>query len=196
MKKFWQLIRTTFVGGVVFLGPVVLFIIIIEKALALTKRLVDPLVAILPLEDIAGFPKHRILGLTILALICLLAGFLAKTKRAQSFIASLEDKMLSKIPGYSYYKQTGESMIGLEKNATQPVVLAYVEEAWQIAFLTEKLDNGMLAVFIPGAPNPWSGSVFFMTPDRIKTTTLTHAQALKILRQLGAGTKALLKDQL
>jgi uncharacterized membrane protein len=39
------------------------------------------------------------------------------------------------------------------------VVLARIEDSWQIAFLVERLEGGHVAVFMPGVPNPLSGSV-------------------------------------
>ena len=57
--------------------------------------------------------------------------------------------------------------------------------------------NGALnggAVFVPGAPNPQSGSVYLMTEDRIKPAGIPPAAALKCLTRLGAGSSALLHE--
>ena len=49
-------------------------------------------------------------------------------------------------------------------------------------------------MFVPDAPNPLSGSVFFMGPERVRRTDVPVAAALKCLRQLGAGSHALLRN--
>ena len=66
--------------------------------------------------------------------------------------------------------------------------------ARQIAFLVECLKDTHLAVFVPGVPNPQSGSVYLMTEDRIKPVGIPPAAALKCLTRLGAGSSALLRE--
>jgi uncharacterized membrane protein len=72
------------------------------------------------------------------------------------------------------------------------VVLPQIEDAWQGAFRVERLEGGHVAVFVPGAPNPLSGSLYFMTQDRIKAVDIPAAGAMKCLRRVGAGSSALL----
>jgi uncharacterized membrane protein len=73
-----------------------------------------------------------------------------------------------------------------------PVVLARFDDAWRIGFRIEGLENGLVAVFVPGAPNPQLGVVYFMTSDRVKPADIPPAATLKCLRRLGAGSDALL----
>jgi len=98
------------------------------------------------------------------------------------------------VPGYQFIKSMGESLLGVEDEPVPQVVLARIEDAWQIAFLVERLEDGHLAVFVPGAPNPQSGSVYLMTEDRIKPAGIPPAVALKCLTRLGAGSSALLRE--
>ena len=58
----------------------------------------------------------------------------------------------------------------------------------QMAFETERLPNGKVAVYLPGAPNPWSGSVVFVSNDRIKPLSISLADALRNIRTLGKGS--------
>ena len=37
-------------------------------------------------------------------------------------------------------------------------VLARFENSWQIAFEIERIPGGIITVYVPGAPDPWSGS--------------------------------------
>ena len=67
-----------------------------------------------------------------------------------------------------------------------------IEEAWQIGFLMERVEDDHYAVFVPGAPSIWSGSVYFMTEERFQRINISRAEAMKCLRQLGEGTNALL----
>jgi uncharacterized membrane protein len=66
---------------------------------------------------------------------------------------------------------------------------ARIEDARQLTFLIERLESGHVAVFVPSAPSPQSGSVYFMAEDQIKPVNIPPASALKCLRRLGGWIK-------
>ena len=134
------------------------------------------------------------LATALLVIFCFAAGLFARTALAQRGVHWLESAVLSNVPGYQFLKSVGESLLGVEQEPAPQVVLARIEEAWQIAFVVERLEDGHLAVFVPGAPNPQSGSVYFMTEDRIRPAGIPPAAALKCLTRLGAGSSALLRE--
>lgn len=191
MGRFLQFTRTTLVAGVLFLVPIVVLIAIVDKALGLVHKLTDPLAARFP---VAAGHTPLLLASALLILVCFVLGLVALARPARLAIGWLENTLLSKIPGYVFLKGAGESALGLEQSAPYPLVLARIEEAWQFGFLIEKLEGGHCAVFVPDAPNPLSGSVFFMSPERVRRSDIPVAAALKCLRQLGAGSHALLRN--
>jgi uncharacterized membrane protein len=193
MKRILKILRTTLVGGLLFLVPIIVLVVILGKALALAHKLVDPLAERLPVHSVIGLQTPILLAITIIVLLCFLAGLLARSVLARKLVRSLETAVLADVPGYELLKGMGESMLGVEKQTGHQVVLARIEDAWQIAFLVERLEGGHVAVFVPGAPNPLSGSVYFMTPDRIKAVDIPAAGAMKCLRRVGAGSNELLR---
>jgi len=48
--------------------------------------------------------------------------------------------------------------------------------------------EGQIAGFVPGAPNPMSGSVYLMTADRIKPLEAAPPSAMKCIKRLGVGS--------
>jgi uncharacterized membrane protein len=56
---------------------------------------------------------------------------------------------------------------------------------------TEALSNGLVSIFVPGAPNPHSGSVFFFPTDVVRPAGMKLAAGLNCLRRCGAGASAL-----
>ena len=191
MGRLLQFLRTIMVGGLLFLVPIVVLIAIGDKALGLVRAFSDPLAEEFP---IVSAHTPMLFASVLLIGVCFVLGLLALTAPARLAIAWLENNCLSKVPGYVFLKGAGESALGIEDGTAYPVVLARIEEAWQFGFLVETLEGGHLAVFIPDAPNPLSGSVFFMGPERVKRSDISAAGALKCLRQLGAGSHAILPN--
>lgn len=175
-----------------FLVPIVVAIIVLGKALSVAHKLVDPLAAHIPYESVIGLRMPLVLAVVLIVVFCFLAGFLAHAAAARRFINKLEDDVLSNIPGYEFLKGVAEGVLGNGRQTVKQTVLARIEDAWQIAILMERLENGHVAVFVPDAPNPRSGSVYFMTEDRIKPIDVPQSSALKCVKRMGAGSNALL----
>ena len=131
------------------------------------------------------------LSIAMIALVCLLAGLVANTLIAQRFVNALESSVLSKIPAYEYLKQESASALGVAEIGELPVVFVPMEGGWQLGVQTEALSNGLVSIFVPGAPNPHSGSVFFFSTDTVRPAGIKLAAGLGCLRRCGAGASAL-----
>jgi uncharacterized membrane protein len=196
MKSFLQFFRTTLAGGILFLLPVVLVVILVGKAVGIAHRIVAPLANHLPVQSVLGLEAPTLVAIAVLVLFCFLAGVLARTTIARKTTDWLESTALSNLPGYQYFKAISRNLLAAEGQPERSVVLARIEDAWQIAFLTERLEDGHVAVFVPGTPNPQSGSVYFMTEDRIRPMDIPPTSALKCLKNYGIGSKAILGGHL
>ena len=196
MKNVLDFLKTTLLGGIFFLVPIVVVAFVVVNVLDIAGAIVEPVATLIPVQSVSGISMARLLAGALLVLICFLAGLLANAALAKNLVDWLESAVLRDLPGYAVIKSIGESMAGIEKDHTHQAVLARIEDSWQIAFLVERIDGGYVAVFVPDAPNPWSGSVLFMTEDRIKSLGLSRAELLKCLARLGVGSNSLLAGRL
>ncbi len=196
MKALGSFIRTTLIGGILFLLPIIVLIMVLGKAQNIAGRIMAPAVERIPVQSVAGVAVAKILVIGALVLFCLLAGLFAQTRLARRSVGWLEQGLLSKLPGYNFLKGISESLAGFETDHRQEVVLARIEDAWQIGFLMERVENDHYAVFVPGAPSIWSGSVYFMTEDRFQRINISRAAAMKCLGRLGEGTNQLLAGRI
>ncbi len=188
--------RTTVLGGLLFLFPIVFVVAILAKALEVTNKLSAPLAGLLPIDSIGGLAVVKLLALVILVLICFLAGLAARTRLAGKFVKSLETNVLGRIPAYTLLKSKAESVLHPEDIGGLRPVLGRFDDSWQLAFEIERMAGGKVVVFLPGAPDPWSGSVCVMTEDRITPLDLTVKSAADIMKRLGKGSTGPLRDPL
>ena len=196
MKRLVRFIENTIRGSIWFLIPLVVLMVILDKAHQITSKVVAPIADLIPVDSILGLDEPRVLAAVAIVLFCFLAGLLAKTRTAHKSIDWLEAALLSNLPGYEFMRSFGDNLVGLEDDGDHQVVLARIEEAWQIGVLIETLENGYHAVFVPDAPRPWSGSVYLMTEDRFKRLDVSLPAALKCVRRLGHGSKELFSGRL
>jgi uncharacterized membrane protein len=183
-----QFIKTTIIGGLIFLIPVVIVVAVVGKALEIMMLVAKPLDALVPVDSIGGIAMVNVLALLAIALCCFIAGVIARSALAKKGYRALDTALLA-MPGYAFVKGFTDSMGSSEEAAKSflPVIVQFDDNA-QIGFEVERKGGGKVVVYLPGAPNPWSGSVAYFSEDRVKQLNMTVAQAISNIRQLGRGS--------
>jgi len=189
MKRLFKLIKTTIIGGLIFLVPIIIVVAILGKAFELMILVAKPLGALIPVDSIGGIALANFLAALAIMLCCLIAGIIAKGIFAKRILGSLESKLLVAIPGYSFVKGMTDSMSSSEEAAKSFVpVLAQFDDNAQIGFEIERTERGNVVVYLPGSPNPWSGSVVYFNEERVKQLDISVAEAFNNIRHLGRGS--------
>jgi len=192
MKKMLGILKTTIFGGIIFLVPFIVIFAIVAKAFEIMKNLAAPLVSLAPVGPAGGVLIVNLIAIIFVVTICFFAGLAAKTSAASKVANQLETTVLSNIPFYSVIKGMVSSFSDTTSYEGMKTVLVRLDDYSQLAFEVERLDDGTVAVFLPGAPNPWSGTVCVMTADRVKSIDASMIAATRSIRSFGHGTNDLL----
>ncbi len=191
MQAIAKFVRTTIVGGLFFLAPIVVLIVILAKALDYANKGLDAVLAHIPAASDLSAGGATALSVALVALLCFIAGLVAHSVTAQRVVGALESSVLSKIPAYEYLKREGASALGVAQTTELPVVFVPMEGGWQLGVQTDTLSNGLVSIFIPSAPNPHSGAVFFFPADILRPAGVKLVGGLNCLKRCGGGASAL-----
>jgi uncharacterized membrane protein len=101
MRAISRFLQTTILGGVLFLMPIVVLGLILGKAFDIARRGLKPFVAMIPDRSAYGVPTEMVTVIVVIAILCFLAGLLARSTSAQAMIAQLENSVLSRCPSMS-----------------------------------------------------------------------------------------------
>lgn len=194
MKKIKEFFVNTFIGGLVVILPVLIFVFLINWIVSFFGNLVDPLVKLFPIVINIYFAKF-IIFLLILA-ICFSIGLFIRTTFGNSIFAWFENKFFKKLPFYSTIRETVVQFIGNDKTPFSKVVLVkpYGGNAKMIGFITSQLDNMSYTIFVPTAPNPTSGFVIVLAEKDIEHLKISAEEAMRTIIGLGRGAENVLKD--
>lgn len=195
-QRTLHIIKTTLIGGLFFLVPLIVLGVLAGKVLSILKPISSAIALSIPFSSALGAGKVYIITIILVLFICYLAGIFAKTKPAKQFINWIEEHVLSNIPGYMFMKKTNENIYGINKNKEYDVILVKDDEAWQIGFLIEHIDEYNSIVYIPGAPSPWSGELKFVNKDNIKDVDLSYKDAMNCINKLGQGSGVYFKGKI
>lgn len=179
--------RTTLAGGILFLLPIILIIILLGKALSFAKRLSNPLVEAAGVTSVAGIAVGTVLAIILLVMVSFAAGLLARTRIGQMAFSRMENSILSVMPHWRMAKGLVASF-ETETQSDMDVVLVPTDAGWCIALVLEKADGDWWSVFVPGAPHWTSGMVAFAHRDQVKPCGLSAAEAILLMRRCGSGS--------
>ncbi len=180
-------VKTTLIGGLVFLVPLVILAALVAKAVGFLQRLAEPLAARLPVNTILGVLVVYIVAIVLVVLVCFVAGLLARVSFANRFVKKAEAGVLWRIPGYGFIKGLTDSLDKSPAASSMRPVLAHFDDAAQLAFEVDQLADGRRVIYIPSAPDPRAGEVLVMDQDRIEPVPITFLAAIGALRALGRG---------
>ncbi len=193
MKPIVDFVKTTIIGGLLFLVPALILILVIKHAIELTAKVLVPIEKLLPLKSLAGVAVAHMLAVLIILGVCFAAGIAARTRLGARISTAFERAIARKIPGFGLIRSATGEVANIQSQSDICVALARIEDAWVLSFIVEKLDNGLLVVFVPSAPTPFAGSVYYLTEDRVKRLDAPVLTAMKVITRLGVGSKELLK---
>ena len=188
-----RFIKTTILGGILFLVPIIIFMAVIGKALEFSNLIAVPLAEGLSVDSVGGFAMVHTLAVAILIAFCFVAGLAAKTTIAKNLITSLETNILDKIPAYELLKAKTQSTLSPEEAEGLRPAITRFDDSWQIVFEIERLPDGKVVIFLPGAPDPWSGSVSVVTGDRVTPLDITMKSAVTLMKRIGRESKDILQ---
>jgi uncharacterized membrane protein len=187
--------RATLIGGVVFLIPGFIVFFVLNKVFNLLKTFGAALGSWLGIELPMGGALLDLAAIVVVMLICFLAGLLASRGSARRLRAKLDQLLLGSFPGYAFVKGLAESMQHSQEMASSFIpVLLQSDDTWQMAFETDRMPHGLVAIYLPGAPNPWSGSVIYVPPERVKPLGITLAESIQVIGALGRGSEQLASE--
>jgi uncharacterized membrane protein len=186
-RTFLGFLRTTLVGGITFLLPIVLIAWLFQKAMGLAGILAKPALALLPDSLAGGVVIGAIETSAALLILAFAAGLMARTNLGQRFMAWVENSLIGSLPQFSFVRGIADSVDDSDDNHVE-VVLVPADAGWALGFIFEPSDAAFVPVFLPGAPQWTSGSVVFAERANIRPAGIGFPGAIKIMKKLGVGS--------
>jgi uncharacterized membrane protein len=181
-------LKATIVGGILFLLPLVLIVIVLGHAMRIAAKVAEPISKLLPIETTNPAAIVTFLAVFLLVVISLIAGLIARTNPGRRLMRWFEDSLFGGLPQYQMVKSVAEGLAQIEGAEGLTPALVSIEDGWQIGYLLEPVNSGWVAVFLPQAPTPMSGNIMYLPTERVKPLELTMVQAMALVKRMGVGS--------
>ncbi|MGL6112264.1 MAG: hypothetical protein ACRC2B_19395 [Rubrivivax sp.] len=186
-------LTTTLLGGLVFLLPLIVVLAVLGQGLALVARVAQPLAGLVSTHEVGGVAVASLVALALLLLLCYGAGLLARAAVGRTLSENFEDRLHALYPRYTVIKGMAQGFSAAAVKSKLKTVLVSFDDHQQMAVEVERLDDGRVVVFLPGAPDPWSGNVVLVPRDRVSAMPVEIGALQRVLKGIGRGSAALLQ---
>jgi uncharacterized membrane protein len=195
MSKLGKFIKTTLVGGMLFLLPLMVLILVVGKAIELLSSVLGPLAEKVHFGAVLGVSMASLVTILLLLIICFLAGVFMRTDIAKKIKRQLEDHVLVYIPGYSYLRAISSDKFESGANSNWRPASVIIDDNEVICFVVDETEH-YCSVFLPAAPSPSSGTVVARKKVDVKFLPINVSEAFKLIRRFGKGAALLFEEPL
>lgn len=198
MKQPGNVIRffkTTGIGGIVFLLPLVVIGALLGQAAQIVIMVAGIIGECIPVETPGGIALLLLVAIGILLLLCFGAGLLARRSLGRTIHEQFEKYLLLLFPRYSIFKdQLAGTLGGVDAQSRMSAVLVRLQDIRRVGFLMERTNDQSAIVYLPGAPDPWSGQVICVDEDQLEAMETDFGETVATFERLGRGLGDLLNS--
>lgn len=190
MKKSAKPFINLLLGGVFFLIPVLIGIVLISKAF----KILNPIsMAIANFLDKSSFLKVflvELISLFILTGICYLAGLLLKKGIIKNWKGNIEEKLFFLFPGLQRLKM---SLLGGQKShwgEKWQAAIIKEDQHYRIGFISESESPDFFCVYLPDAPRMDAGEVRYYPCDTFEYREISLKELTDSFQAFGSSLPA------
>ncbi len=193
MKNILDFLKTTIIGGLFVLLPIILLYLALSETLGVLVLLATPIADLIFPGRFEETEFPVLVALVLLVLISFILGLMMLSDIGRRFGNWLERIMLGKVPGYNAIKSLTTGFTGSQENSSfRPALLKSADGEKEFVYIIEEQDDGDLTVMVPWSPTPFAGSIRIVPRDRVKSLDVSMAKLTEALSQWGVGSKKIL----
>jgi uncharacterized membrane protein len=195
MKPLLRFIKTTAIGGLLVLLPLLLLNLVLNEALGLIVVLAEPLEELFPKGTLDGTKYPIATGLIVITGVSFLIGLALRSESGKRLGRWVDRTVLERLPVYSVLKNLIAAFMGSEKEgAFKIAVLQSSEGEYEIVYIVEDFGDDYVTVFVPWSPTVFSGSVKIVNRNRLEILDATLGEVSRVLGNWGVGARDLLNN--
>jgi len=192
MKIIVEFIKTSVVGGLVVILPLMILYLIFGELVELLVQLTEPITKELPFTALINLIIATLIAITAALMFCFLTGLIVRTGWGGASRDWVEKTILSRMPIYTMIKNLTHRFVGRSGEQFTPAeVDLYGSDSRLLGFMVEVLPDGRVVVFIPFAPTPTVGQLHILPQERVQKLDATLGSVVNSVAQWGVGTSGL-----
>ena len=198
MRNLPEFFKTTLLGGLFVLLPLILIYLLLAEMLQLVVVLATPIADLFPAGTFDRINAPILIALLLIVGASFIFGMALRSMSLRRFGLWVERTVLGRLPLYAAVKNLSRGLIGAKEDAAfRPAVLNSSDDEQEIIYVIEEHPDGRATVLVPWAPASFAGSVKIISRERIEMLDASLGDTSRVLRHWGMGARELLgKDDI
>ncbi|PYG27525.1 hypothetical protein [Pelagimonas varians] len=182
-------LRTTIIGGIIFLVPIIFVLLILGKAYGIALQVAAPISKLFPIESFGGIALANILAAFAVIAVCYTAGLIARSSLISAKVAKMDQFLTRAIPTYHFTKKGFIDSVGNKsfEDDWKVVWIGDPADKRALGFEISKLANGDVLIFQPNTPNTSTGFVWSVPAHHVELIDIAPRDLSKHLKSYGIG---------
>lgn len=196
MKTLSEFIKTSILGGLFVLLPLVLFSLLLSELLQVVVALATPIADLFPKGTFDAVKMPVVIGVILIVGASFVFGLALRSATLRRSCLWIERTVLGRLPLYSAVKSLARGLVGAkEDTAFRSALLHSPDGEREIVYVIEEHGDGQMTVLVPWAPASFAGSVKIVGSDRIEMLEASVGDASRVLGHWGVGARELLGEK-
>lgn len=192
MKRLAEFLKTTALGGLFVILPVLLLYLLLAEAVDLIIMVATPIADLFPAGTFDDLEFPGVLALLLLLGVSFLIGLGVRSRTGRTAGLWIERVILGRLPAYTAIKRLTKGFLEAGENGVRAAVLTNSEDEREIVYLIEDHGDGEVTVLQPWAPAAFAGSIKIVSRERIKILDSNLGDVSMIMSHWGVGALDLL----
>jgi uncharacterized membrane protein len=193
MKQLMAFLKTTAMGGLFILLPILLLYLLLAELLEVMVALATPITGLFPQGTFERINAPVLVAVVLITGASFLLGLALRSMTLNRIGLWTERTMLGRLPLYGAVKRLSRGLVGAkEESAFRTAVLNSADGEREIVFVIEDQGGGQMTVLVPWAPASFAGSVKIVGSDRIEILDASLGDVSRVLGHWGVGARELL----
>jgi len=193
MKQLLEFLKTTAMGGLFVLLPILLLYLLISEALDLIVAVATPIAGLFPKGTFEKVEFPVIVGLILIFGVSFLIGLGLRSEKGRGLGRWIERTVFDRLPGYNALKSLTKGFAEAgKKGAFRAAVMTSSDGERELVYVIEDHADGQMTVLQPWAPSAFAGSVKIVDRKRIETLDANLGDVSRVLSHWGIGARDLL----
>jgi uncharacterized membrane protein len=193
MKALGEFLKTTALGGLFVVLPVLLLYLLLGEILDLVVGLATPIADVFPKGTFDNLTAPFPVAVALIVGVSFVIGLAMRLEVGRRLGDWIERRVLGRLPVYSALKSLTKAFAEVGEGAPfRPALHGSSEGVREIIYVVEDHGDGQLTVLVPWAPTAFSGFVKVVGKDRVEMLDTNLGEASRVLSHWGVGVRDLL----
>lgn len=193
MKQLMVFLKTTAMGGLFILLPILLLYLLLAELLDIMVALATPIAGMFPKGTLERINAPVLMAVILIVGASFLLGLALRSMTLRRIGLWTERTVLGRLPLYGAVKRLSRGLVGeKEDTAFRTAVLNSADGEREIVYVIEDHGDGQVTVLVPWAPASFAGSVKIVGRDRVEMLDASLGDVSRVLGHWGVGVRELL----